>query len=381
MASGRAQSAKEIEMARVFKRKESWWIDYFHEGRRYRQKIGAKRKAVDALAAVMSKRAAGEFIAPDKRRQMAALERKPILFETFAREEYLPWSETHHSAQHHRLQQSILRVQLLPHFDRCPLHEITPKMLDDYVSQRKRGTYLKGRKRRPVKAGTVNRDIACLKILFRKAVEWDMLEESPTKSLKALTELPNAPRLLEQDEVARLLEAMPDHQKALVACAVYAGLRRAELFHLQWRDVDLQKGELNVVSSEMHPTKGKRSRRIPLNDALQEALGRHPRRLGCPWVFGNQDGKPYDNVRKALDSAAQVAGIEDGVGLHQLRHAFCSHGLMQGVDPRTMQQWMGHRSLATTLKYAHVSPAHEKAAIQRLQYNTWHQGGTSVLGT
>ena len=60
-----------------------------------------------------------------------------------------------------------------------------------------------------------------------------MLEESPTKNLKSLTELPNAPRLLEQGEVALLLEAMPDHQKALVACVVYAGLRRAELFHLQ----------------------------------------------------------------------------------------------------------------------------------------------------
>ena len=135
-----------------------------------------------------------------------------------------------------------------------------------------------------------------------------------------------------------------------------------------------------MVSSEMHPTKGKRSRRIPINDALHEALRRHPRRLGCPWVF-NQEGKPYDNVRKGLHTAAQLAGIEDGVGMHQLRHAFCSHGLMQGVDPRTMQKWMGHRSLTTTLKYAHVSPDHEKAAIQRLRYDHGHQAVTSVQGS
>ena len=112
-----------------------------------------------------------------------------------------------------------------------------------------------------------------------------------------------------------------------------------------------------------------------INDALQEALKRH-----YPWVFANQEGKPYNNVRKALHSATQVAGIEHGVGLHQLRHAFCSHGLMKGVDPRTMQQRMGHRSLATTLKYAHVSSDHEKTAIQRLQCNTWHQDGASDQG-
>ena len=92
----------------------------------------------------------------------------------------------------------------------------------------------------------------------------------------------------------------------------------------------------------------------------------------------NKDGESYDNVRSALRSAAGRAGIEDGIGMHQLRHAFCSHGLMMGVDPRTMQKWMGHKDLATTLRYAHVSPDHEKAAIQRLRYETWHQGRTPI---
>jgi site-specific recombinase XerD len=41
---------------------------------------------------------------------------------------------------------------------------------------------------------------------------------------------------------------------------------------------------------------------------------------------------------------------------------------MQGIPPRTVQLWMGHKSLATTLKYSHVSPDHERAAIQRLNY-------------
>ena len=73
-------------------------------------------------------------------------------------------------------------------------------------------------------------------------------------------------------------------------------------------------------------------------------------------------------MRESLDRAAQEAGIGDNVKLHQLRHAFCSHALMVGIAPRTVQKWMGHKDLKTTLRYAHVSPDHEKAAIQRLQY-------------
>ena len=135
---------------------------------------------------------------------------------------------------------------------------------------------------------------------------------------------------------------------------------------------------MTVVSREEHHTKNYESRRIPINEALAEALRRHPRRLGSPYVFGNRDGQPYDNIRKALNSAAKRAGIEGGVKLHQLRHAFCSHALMQGIDPRTVQKWMGHKDLKTTLKYAHVSPDHEKTAIQKLRYDHGHYMDTGA---
>ena len=91
--------------------------------------------------------------------------------------------------------------------------------------------------------------------------------------------------------------------------------------------------------------------------------------VDSPYVFSNRDGKPYTDIREPLDAAAQRAGIGDSVKLHQLRHAFCSHALMSGADPRTVQKWMGHKDLKTTLRYAHVSPDHEKAAIEQLRYD------------
>ena len=126
-----------------------------------------------------------------------------------------------------------------------------------------------------------------------------------------------------------------------------------------------------------------------MNDALQDALRRHPARLvseevgkieRSPYVFSNASGKPYARVDKALRNAAQRAGIEGAVTLHPLRHAFCSHALMQGIDPRTVQKWMGHKDLKTTLRYAHVSPDHEREAIQRLRYKDNSEKGRVEVG-
>ncbi len=247
----------------VYRKNSAWWIDYYCQSRRYRQKIGFRRKdAEEAFSRIKVQIAAGEFVPPQERRRLESLERHSA-FRDFAVDEYLPWSEVNHSPNHHRLQESIIRVQLLPHFGERYLQEITTKHIEDYVAQRRRGSYQKGRQKRPVAPGTVNRDLACLKVLFRKSVEWGHLEASPTDRVKMLKEIPNPPRLLELEEVARLLEEMPDHQKALIATVAHAGLRREELFHLQWHDIDWKAGELHVVSRQDHPTKNNESRRIP----------------------------------------------------------------------------------------------------------------------
>jgi site-specific recombinase XerD len=236
---------------------------------------------------------------------------------------------------------------------------------------RRRDRYKKGKKTKQVNVATVNREICCLKTIFRKVVEWGKATENPTSNVKTAKETPEAPRLLESEEIVHLMEELPDHLKALGACIVYAGLRRSEVFYLLWKDINWKTGEISVVSRQEHHTKNYETRRIPMSDTLIKALKRHPRHLGSPYVFCNREGQTYNNVRKSLNKAAKQADIEDGISMHQLRHAFCSHALMQGIDPRTVQKWMGHKDMKTTLRYAHVSPDHEKAAIQKLRYEKW----------
>ena len=78
----------------VFRKRDTWWIDYYHEGRRHRQPIGQRRKdAVAALSQIRIKIAAGDFVPPDQREEEKP-DVPPILFKDFARKEYLPWSKT-----------------------------------------------------------------------------------------------------------------------------------------------------------------------------------------------------------------------------------------------------------------------------------------------
>ena len=84
-----------------------------------------------------------------------------------------------------------------------------------------------------------------------------------------------------------------------------------------------------------------------------------------PWVFCKKNGERYGNVRKAFEGAKRRAGIV-GFRFHDLRHTFASHLVMAGVDLRTVQELLGHKSYEMTLRYAHLSPDHKKAALDTL---------------
>ncbi|MFC1526910.1 tyrosine-type recombinase/integrase [Candidatus Latescibacterota bacterium] len=219
-----------------------------------------------------------------------------------------------------------------------------------------------------MKPAAVNRELACFRALFRKAVEWERMAVSPMKVVKSFKEVPNPPRMLEHDEVAKILQELPDRVRALLACAAYAGLRAREIYYLRWTDIRWDEGVLEVVSQEEWTTKNNRTRRVPMSSRLAGHLRRNPRRLGSPYVFTNRFGNLFDRMDKFLRGAAKRAGVPGRVTLHQFRHSFCSHCFMKGTDPHTIQQWMGHRQITTTMRYAHVSAAHEESAIERLDF-------------
>ena len=104
---------------------------------------------------------------------------------------------------------------------------------------------------------------------------------------------------------------------------------------------------------------------LPLNDVVYRSLLAIRRIPGSPWVFCKKNGVQYGNVRKAFEGARKRARITD-FRFHDLRHTFASHLVTAGVDLKTVQELLGHKSFEMTLRYAHLSPEHKKAALDIL---------------
>jgi len=106
-------------------------------------------------------------------------------------------------------------------------------------------------------------------------------------------------------------------------------------------------------------------RELLMNDVVYRSLLAIRRIPGSPWVFCKKNGERYGNIRKAFEGAKKRAEIVD-FRFHDLRHTFASHLVMAGVDLKTVQELLGHKSFEMTLRYAHLSPDHKKRALNIL---------------
>ena len=113
-------------------------------------------------------------------------------------------------------------------------------------------------------------------------------------------------------------------------------------------------------------------RSIPMNRELRQVLELLKAKAGeSPYVFLNSLGEPYKLVSTVFDDAVERARIQD-FNFHDLRHTFASRLVMAGVDLRTVQILMGHKTINMTLRYAHLAPEHLKKAVEALNRGKSH---------
>ncbi|MEP0911803.1 tyrosine-type recombinase/integrase [Leptolyngbya sp. GB1-A1] len=157
-------------------------------------------------------------------------------------------------------------------------------------------------------------------------------------------------RILSEEQVVALLDAAaPGRDRLMLRLMYEAGLRVSELCGLRWKH--LKAGEISVYG------KGGKSRRVGASPALWDLLNADRGAAGEP-VFASRTGKalsPVD-VHRVIKAATVAAGLPDEVSCHWLRHSIASHALNNGAAPQLVQQSLGHSSLATTTKYAHILP-------------------------
>ena len=164
-------------------------------------------------------------------------------------------------------------------------------------------------------------------------------------------------------QLKKLLKAIEkdDHQQAgsMMLMALYTGLRRGELFRLEWRDIDQERGFIRIRNP-----KGGVDQTIPLNDAARNVLDNHPKRKDSPFVFPGRSGKMRTDINKAVSKIKKAAGLPAGFrALHGLRHVYASMLASSGqVDLYTLQKLLTHKSPMMTQRYAHLRDEALKAA-------------------
>ncbi len=181
---------------------------------------------------------------------------------------------------------------------------------------------------------------------------------------------------LTDEQLIKLLEAIDADEDQAVAdimrMALYTGMRRGELFKLQWRDVDFQKGFIHIRAP-----KGGKDQVIPMNEAARAVLARQER-AESDYLFPNRQGGQRVDVHKVTNRIKKAAGLPaDFRAMHGLRHVFASMLASSGkVDLYTLQRLLTHKSPVMTQRYAHLrDEALKKAADVAAEIYRGHKKG------
>ena len=159
---------------------------------------------------------------------------------------------------------------------------------------------------------------------------------------------------LTPEQLSNLLTAINEdhdiHAGNFMKMALVTGMRRSELFKLQWQHIDFDKGFIHIIGP-----KGGKDQTIPLNQSARNILENHPR-TDSPFVFPGRGGGQRVEIRRPIDRIRKAAELpKDFRPLHGLRHTFAPMLASSGeVDLYTLQKLLTHKTPAMTQRYAHL---------------------------
>jgi integrase len=246
-------------------------------------------------------------------------------------------------------QGNVGRIRLLrEEFGPVPLEGFSAHLLSNWLGRRLDTGQ--------ISPASYNRYISTVSRISQAGVERGWMQANPAQGVPRLREEPKVPRALEKDELERLLAECAPHVREIVEFASYTGLRRSEIFRLEWRDVKLKSdsGAVTVRKSKAHDW-----RVVPLPRRIVALLEAKRRDEKDDTVFKFMD------IKKGLAAAARRAGLEH-VHLHMLRHTYATLLLDLDVGLETIQAALGHKTLAITRRYAKTRPQKVVEAVARL---------------
>ncbi len=325
-----------------------WWIRYTKDGKRVTESIGRQSDAVTIYDQRMLEIRTGKVL---------GVERRGVKFSALV-EDALLFSKDHHRDARNFKQ----RLELAEgEFGARAANSITPQELRDWLTEMSDD--------RSWSSATSNRVKAAISKTYALGMQAQKVQTNPARLVPRKRENPGRIRYITADEEKRLRQVIAHkrpHCMYQLDLALHTGMRSGEQFSVSWDQVDFDQEYIYLSM-----TKNGSERYVHLNtNALQSLrdlkVECERRGLTHPTLFFDKFNTAIKSPREWFEKSCIEAGIE-GVTWHITRHTYCSRLIMAGVDLKTAQELMGHKTIAMTARYAHLSPTHLKSAIRKLE--------------
>jgi integrase len=222
--------------------------------------------------------------------------------------------------------------------------------------------------------GTIRHCLALFRQILNKAILWGMYKgENPIKGIKMPAVQNQRVRFLSYEDADLLLQELKKsseqlHDMALIS--LHCGLRAGEIFNLKGQDIDFDNGLIHISDP-----KNKESRKAFMTEEVKAVLLNRVPASPDEYVFKDRrHGGKVNHVSGQFWRIVKLLGFNDGINdsrqiitFHSLRHTFASWLALQGETLLTIKELLGHKTLAMTIRYAHLIPDHKKRATLKLE--------------
>jgi integrase len=320
-----------------------WWVRYSDGRRIRREKVGRKSDATDLYNVRKGQVIKGEKIPRQKGRGLKVGD---------LCDDVLVWYKEQARKSYRSFEQRIKIIDR--ELGGRVAEALTVEAIDEWLTGHSEWS-----------AATKNRYKSCLSRAFQLALQRGKVPSNPARLVDPRPEKMTRIRWLKPDEEKRLREAilkLTPKQLPAFEVALHTGMRQGEQFGLKWHSVDFERKTIYLAE-----TKNGRHREIPMNKTCYAALKElHQNQTKDGGVFPSSRYKSSIRDPKKWWLAALESAKVKQFRWHDIRHTFITRLVMKGVDLRTVQELSGHQDLNMLSRYAHLAPAHNLKAIEKL---------------
>jgi integrase len=322
-----------------------WWVQFFDvNGKRRREKVGRYSDAVNRYDKL---KAEIRLVKTAKRAGVWVNDPKPGVTISELIDDALLFVANHKDKRNYVSRGEIVRTAL---GDRVA-SSLTPQDLDKWL------------KAHCTTAATSNRYKAFLSLCFREGIANRKVTANPVRSVRPRREPKGRQRFLSREEYNTLhdivADKFPEHLAEFVI-SVHTGMRLSEQYSVTWRQVHMNRKRI-----ELSDTKNTEPRTVHLNTyAIKAIESLKPAKPKSSDLVFSSTTKDF-TTRAWFDPCLEAAEIDDYTW-HNNRHTFCSWLAMVGATIKEIQDAAGHKTIAMSARYAHLSPHHTASVVERL---------------